>query len=80
MIKEVDNVMNKVACFEAPIVDAVSEIAFAIAGLTGAYGVYLVVTGKAAEGGALVVTGVAGMMTTSYTKEISQTVEKSCRV
>ena len=80
MIKQIDNTMNRIVCFEAPIVDALSEVMFAVAGLAGVYGIYLAATGKPTEGGTLIISGLAGVLTTSYTKEISQTVEKSCRV
>lgn len=80
MIKPIDNTMNKVACFQAPIIDALSEVFFVVGGLVAVYGIYQAVTGKPTEGGTLAASGIVGMLTTSYTKEISQTVEKSCRV
>lgn len=80
MIKQIDNTMNTVACFQAPIIDALSEIVFVGAGLAGVYGIYLAVTGKPSEGGVLIGTGLLAVLSSSYTKEISQTVEKSCRV
>lgn len=72
--------MNMVACLQAPIVDALSEVVFIGAGLAGAYGIYLAVTGKPAEGGALAGSGLITMLSASYGKEISQTVAKSCKV
>ena len=80
MIKQVDDMMNTVACFEAPVVDALSEVFFVVGGLVAVYGIYQAVTGKATEGGTLVASGLIGMLSTSYTKEISQAAMKSCRV
>ena len=80
MIKQVDDVMNRVVCFEAPIVDALSEVIFVIGGLVAVYGTYQAVTGKVSEGGTLVASGLIGMLSTSYTKEIAQTSMKSCKV
>lgn len=80
MIPYVDSSMNGFACFQAPIIDVLSEIGFIGFGLTGLYGVYRSATGLTIDGLPLIATGIIGLFTTSYTKEISQMVGKSCKV
>lgn len=80
MIKPIDDTMNRVACFEAPIVDALSEVLFVVSGLTSVYGLYRAATSNVVEGGTFLGSGIIGMLSASYTKEISQSVEKSCKV
>jgi len=80
MIPQIDKTMNSIVCFEAPIVDALSEVFFVVGGLVAVYGAYQAVTGKVSKGGTLVASGLIGMLSTSYTKEIAQTSMKSCRV
>ncbi len=88
MIPIIDKKLDQLGCWQAPIIDAVSEVVFVCAGVASAYGLYLAATGtysikvgdKEMPVGELIGTGILGLFTTAYAKSTAHAVTSQCKI